>query len=71
MSKTKTIIVFYNGNGLSVDQEVADLKGLKNGYRIRSEAEFWDILSSSCNHGLQRLQLTKPVWNKDDKTLNN
>ena len=55
------ITVWYNGSGLSVSKEVANLRNLKQGYKIKTEAEFWQILGANATHGISRINLIKDI----------
>ena len=57
----KNITVWYNGSGLLVSKEVANLKGIKNGYRVRTEAEFWELIGANATHGINRINLIKGI----------
>jgi hypothetical protein len=53
----ETITVTYNGNRLSLYKELADTLNIKQGYTIKSEDEFWDLLYLNCNFGKDRINL--------------
>ena len=57
-----TITVYYNGSGLLVSKEVAESLNLTHGYRIKTEAEFWGIISTNARHGISicKSNLTQP-----------
>lgn len=59
-----TITVWYNGSGLLVFKEVAALLKIPNGYRIKTEEEFWEILGANAQHGIDRIKLIKPIHDK-------
>lgn len=48
------ITTYYKGNGLLVHKEVADLNEIPDGYKIKTEQEFWEILRANCEHGIDR-----------------
>ena len=48
----KTITVVYNNTLLSICKPVAERLKLSDGYLVRTEAEFWEILSANCSFGL-------------------
>lgn len=48
------ITTYYNGSGLLVHKEVADLNKIQDGHIITSETEFWEILRANCEHGIDR-----------------
>lgn len=58
-----TITVSYKGRLMIISQAVADNFGIKQGYRIKSEAEFWDILNANSSHNIAVLN-TKIEENK-------
>lgn len=53
----KTITVYYNGSALLLSQDYAELNGIKNGYRIASESEFWQILNGHAEHQIPKLKM--------------
>jgi hypothetical protein len=55
------ITVWYNGSGLLVSKEVANLRNLKHGHRIKTEAEFWQILGANATCGISRINLIKDI----------
>jgi len=66
----KNITVWYNGKGLIVSKEVADLKNLKHGHIINSKSEFWEILNANCTHNIDRIKLIQPIHEKSIESLN-
>ena len=52
-----TLTVWYDGNAMSVYPVVAQRFGLKSGYQIKIEAEFWRILRANCEYGLAELRV--------------
>ena len=53
---TTTITVWYNGNALSISSIVAADMGLRNGYRIKTEKEFWNILGKNSEFGILKCE---------------
>ena len=53
----KTITIWFNGSPLLILQDYADLNGLKNGYKIRTEDEFWLILHGHAAHQIPKLEM--------------
>lgn len=57
----KNIIVYYERHSVIINKVVAERLGLKRGYNIKSEKEFWHILDQNishmmalCNHELNK-----------------
>ena len=53
----KYIIVYYDGQGLTIYQDVADELRLHNGYIIKTEEEFWHILKENSIAGLIKCEI--------------
>lgn len=53
----KNITVYYKGSSLLLSQDYADLKGFKDGYKIASESEFWQILKGHAEHNIPKLKM--------------
>lgn len=51
----KLISVYFNGYKLRLLEDYAKLKGLKDGYKILSEDEYWEIIRGSAEYGIQKL----------------
>ena len=52
----ETIIVWYNGMSMILNKFVADGRGIKEGYQIKTEAEFWEILAANSEYSLTALR---------------
>lgn len=46
------ITVYYENNAMLVSKAVAENLKLHNGYRCKTEKEFWEILSANCTHNI-------------------
>jgi hypothetical protein len=51
------ITVYFYGQSLLLQKDYADLKGLKQGYMIKSESEFWGILRGHAEHQISKLEM--------------
>lgn len=51
----KPIYVYFNGYKLRLLEGYAKLKGLKNGTKILSEDEYWEIIRGNAEYGVQKL----------------
>ena len=51
------ITIYFNGNAMSIKKDFADLKGIKDGYRILQESEFWEILKGHAEHQIPKLKM--------------
>lgn len=62
---SETITIWHNQSAMTVYREVADALGIKHGHRIRSLAEFWEILEANCEYGIAscEVELGKAVVN--------
>lgn len=54
-----TITVYFNGNGLMVNNKVAEKLSLKNGQNIKTESHFWHILGENASFNLMEIDLIK------------
>lgn len=46
------IVVYYDGSGLIISAKVAEQLKIKNGYQIKTEAEFWQIFNANASQQL-------------------
>lgn len=53
----KCITVWFNGFALLISKDYADLNSLKNGYKIRTQDEFWQILRGHAAHQIPKLEM--------------
>ena len=61
-----TIITIYNGSILMVSAFVANQLGIRNGYHIQNEEEFWKILEANAEYNLTAIKaITKTTENWD------
>lgn len=55
----ETITVWFNDTPMSVEKEIAERHGLKNGDILRSKDKFWEVLKDSCKAGILECQTKK------------
>lgn len=48
----ESVAIYFQGNGLMIFKQVAKQFNIQNGYRIKTEAEFWEILGANASYGL-------------------
>jgi len=51
----KQIICDFNGSYMLINKSVADELGLKEGYKIKDDNEFLDILSRNCQTSIAEM----------------
>ncbi len=47
-----TIIIYFQGNSLIISKQVATQFNIQNGYRVKTEAEFWEILGANASYNI-------------------
>lgn len=52
-----TITVYYNTEAILISKDYAALTGLKHGYVIKTESEFWGILGGHVRHEIKILEM--------------
>lgn len=57
---------WFNGSALLLHSDTANDFDLKNGYRIKSEKEFWDILSHNVSIGISKIEIQKLLVKQND-----
>lgn len=55
--QNQNITVYFQANALGLSADFAELHGYKNGYTIKDEAEFWNILGRYAEHQISKLKM--------------
>jgi len=55
--KVEKILVIYDGRTILLYPEVAAIFNIKDGYTIKSEAEFWQILGANAHYGAEIMKV--------------
>lgn len=61
------VTVYYNGSGLLVDDDVAEHLNVEDGYTIKTESEFREVLRSNCKAGILACQAKLLIQEKPIK----
>lgn len=53
----ETITIRYKDEYILLSKDFAMLRGIEHRYVIKTESEFWDIMTANCKHEIARLKL--------------